>query len=122
MKIKLDSADILFSQWIRLRDLVCQRCGSPVKFNSKGFPVSHQASHFYGRGRENTRFEPDNCDTLDMGCHRIWGSDDRESYRNFKLKQLGEKRFNSLLIQANTYRKKDRKLEVIKWKEALRNE
>ena len=121
MNIKLDKADILFSQWIRLRDLMCVRCYSPVKLNSKGLPISHQASHFYGRGRENTRFEPDNVDTLDMGCHRIWGSDDRETYRIFKLKQLGQKRFDSLMVQANTYKKKDRKLEVIKWQEQLNN-
>ena len=63
---------------------------------------------------------PDNVDTLCMGCHRIWGSDDRESYREFKLKQLGQKRFDSLMIQSNTFHKKDRKMEVIKWREALK--
>lgn len=120
MKIRLDQADILFSQYIRLRDRECVRCSSPVKFNHKNLPISHQTSHFYGRGRENTRFEPDNCDTLDMGCHRIWGSDDRESYRNFKLKQLGRRRFDSLMVQANTYKHKDRQLEKIKWKTILK--
>ena len=120
MKIRLDQADILFSQWIRLRDKKCVRCHSPVLFNNKGLPISHQNSHFYGRGRENTRFEPDNCDTLCMGCHRIWGSDDRESYRGFKLKQLGEKRFNSLMVQANTYKRKDRVFEKLKWRAILK--
>src|SRR3990167_1429272 len=107
MKLKIDRADQLFSQWIRLRDKKCVRCHSPVKFAYKtDLPISHQASHFYGRARENTRFEPDNVDTLCMGCHRSWGSDDREAYRAFKLKQLGAERFNSLMIQANLYHKK----------------
>lgn len=119
MNIKLDKADILFSQWVRLRDMKCLRCRNGVKLNLKGLPITHQASHFYGRGRENTRFEPDNVDTLCMGCHRIWGSDDREAYRTFKLKQLGQKRFDTLMIQANTYHKRDRKLEVLKWEMAL---
>lgn len=119
MRIKIDKADQLFSQYIRLRDLECKRCHSRVVLNDKDYPISHTASHFYGRGRENTRFEPDNVDTLCMGCHRIWGSDDREGYREFKLKQLGKRRFDSLMLQANTYCKRDRKLQAIVWKEAL---
>jgi hypothetical protein len=119
MKIKIDQADQLFSQYVRLRDKHCMRCHSPVEFNEKGLPVSHQASHFFGRSSESVRFEPDNVDCLCWGCHQIWGSNDREAYRDFKLKQLGEKRFNSLKVQANNYKKKDRKLEVIKWRLAL---
>ena len=119
MRIKVDLADSLFSQFIRLRDKKCMRCSSLVKFNNKGLPISHEASHFYGRGHEATRFEIDNVDCLCMPCHRRWGSDDREDYRAFKLKQLGQKRFDSLMLQSNTYHRKDRKLEVIKWRLAL---
>lgn len=61
------------------------------------------------------RFEPDNCDTLCHGCHRYWEAEDREEYRDFKIKQLGEKRFVSLVLQANEYEKKDRKLQAIVW-------
>lgn len=118
--IRIDAADKLFSQWIRLRDKQCLRCHSFVEVNMAGMPISHQASHFYGRGREGTRFEPDNVDTLCMGCHRIWGSDDREAYRTFKLMQLGQTRFDTLQLQANTYHRKDRKFEVIKWRAALK--
>lgn len=119
MKIKVDKADQLFSQYVRIRDGRCMRCSSLVEFNVKGMPVTHQASHFYGRGRENTRFDVQNVDTLCFGCHQLWGSTDRESYRAFKLKQLGQKRFDTLMIQANMYCKKDRKLEAIKWRLAL---
>ena len=119
MKITIDEADRLFSIYIRQRDRQCVRCDSLVKFNNKGLPISHESSHFYGRGHESTRFEPDNADTLCMPCHRRWGSDDREDYRAFKLKQLGQKRFNSLLLQSNTYKRKDRKLERIKWRAVI---
>ena len=117
--LKINAADKWFSYYIRLKQKECQRCGSQVEFNDKGYPKSHTASHFYGRARENTRFEVDNVDVLDMACHRIWGSDDREAYRAFKIKQLGQKRFDSLMLQANTYMRKDRKLQAIIWKEAV---
>ena len=113
MKIKIDPADTAFSQYIRIRDGKCVRCGSPVKFNDKGMPVSHQASHYYGRGRESTRFDPENVDTLCFGCHKIWGSDDKEGYRNYKMKQLGQKGFDRLTLRANTHKHKDRKMSLI---------
>jgi hypothetical protein len=113
MRIKLDKADIVFSKYIRLRDRKCVRCGSPVRFNEKGDPASHQASHYFGRGRENTRYDPENVDCVCMGCHRIWGSDDKEGYRRFKIEQLGQKGFELLALRASTYRKKDRKMALL---------
>lgn len=111
--MKLDKADVVFSQYIRLRDKKCVRCGSRVEFNDKGLPVSHQASHYFGRSKEGTRFDPQNVDTLCWGCHRIWGSDDKEAYRNFKIKQLGENGFKMLEVRAFTYCKKDRKMSYL---------
>lgn len=98
----------------------CVRCHSRVDLNEKNLPVSHTASHYYGRGREGTRFSTDNLDTLCFGCHQIWGSTDREAYREFKLKQLGKKRFDLLTIQSRTYHKKDRAMELIKARELLK--
>ena len=34
-----------------------------------------------------------------MGCHQMWGSTDREAYREFKIKQLGRRRFNKMLTR-----------------------
>lgn len=119
--MKIDLADKTFSQFIRLRDRKCVRCSSPVKFNAKGLPISHHASHYFGRGRENTRCDPANVDCLCHGCHVYWGSNDKEGYRNFKLKQLGEKRFNDLSIRAETYKKKDRKLSLVIAKQLLKD-
>lgn len=120
MKIKLDKADKVFSQYIRLRDGMCMRCYSDVKVNEKGLPITHQASHYFGRGKESTRFDPDNVDCLCHGCHRIWGSDDREAYRSFKIRQLGEDEFNFLTLRSNTTQKKDREMEYIKAKALLK--
>lgn len=113
--VRVDKADKYFSWYVRLRDKFCVRCGSEVKYNEKGWPNSHTTSHYFGRRKESVRYEPDNCDTLCHGCHRYWEVEDRESYRSFKIKQLGQRRFDSLTIQANGYLKKDRKLQSIVW-------
>ncbi len=116
MNIKIDPADKLFSLWIRGRDKwTCQRCHKVYLPKSPGL----NNSHYWGRGKESTRFEPDNCDALCFGCHRIWEKDERDQYKAFKIKQLGQKRFDSLDLQAHTTKKKDRKLEYIKWKKLL---
>jgi hypothetical protein len=120
MKIKIDVADTLFSQWIRIRDKSCRRCGSRVEFNDKGLPISHQNSHYFGRSAESTRFDPENGDCLCWGCHQYWGSDDKEGYRNFKIKQLGVIGFKLLEFRHNSYKKKDRKFEALIWREALK--
>ncbi len=119
--IRLDPADTAFSQWIRLRDMKCMRCHSQVELNGKGLPVTHQNSHYFGRGKESTRFEPNNCDTLCYGCHIIWGSRDREAYREFKIKQLGQDGYDKLLLQSNMYCKKNRDMEKIYWRQKLRD-
>ena len=117
--MKLDPADIKFSQYIRLRDGKCVRCGSIVELNDKGLPVSHQASHYFGRGRESTRFSPENVDCLCFFCHRYWGSDNREEYRRFKINQLGENGLKVLEVSAEQYKKKDRGMEYIRAKVLL---
>lgn len=117
-KIKIDAADHLFSQWIRLRDKECLRCGSRVKLNDKGLPVSHQASHFQGRGKENTRFDPDNVVTLCTGCHMYFTAHPAEHYQ-WQLERLGQKKIDGLILKSNLYRKKDRKLEAMYWRGKL---
>lgn len=118
MKIKIDQADRLFSIWIRLRDRKCLRCGSPVQFNEKGLPVSHQASHFFGRGKENLRFNPDNVVTLDMGCHMYFTAHPAEHYA-WQVEHLGQDKVDELRLAGNLYKKKDRKLEVMYWRQKI---
>jgi len=120
MSVKSDPADRLMSIWIRTRDKQCMRCHSPVIFNEKGVPKSHQNSHYFGRRREGTRFDPANCDTLCHGCHRLWETEDREEYREFKVKQLGQKRFDELNLQSRAYHKKDRETERLYWRQKIK--
>lgn len=121
-KIRLDPADTVFSQFIRLRDKRCMRCGSPVEINAKGLPVSHQASHYWSRGREMTRFDPENVDTLCYGCHQLWGHGDlRDGYKSFKIKQLGEDGFKRLDARAHTPCKKDRNLALLVARQMLKD-
>jgi hypothetical protein len=112
--IKRDRADILFSLYIRNRDSwTCVRC----KRQHPEGAATLGNSHFYGRRNESTRFEPDNCDSLcNMPCHHKWGGDDRMEYREFKLKQLGKKRYDQLVFQAQSYKKKDRKMRLLEVK------
>jgi hypothetical protein len=110
MKIKIDRADTLFSWYIRERDgWRCVCCDTQYRRKEQGL----QNSHYWSRGNEGTRFDPDNCDALCFGCHRKWGGDDREKYKEFKLGQLGEERYKVLDIKAHSYSKKDRKMALI---------
>jgi len=117
--MKFDKADTTFSKYIRYRDnWTCQRCHKRHPENSQGL----HCSHYFGRAKEGTRYDPDNCDALCFGCHQEWGSNDKESYRNFKIKQLGINVFKLLEIKAFTYHKKDRKMSYIIAKLLLKNE
>ncbi len=116
MKIKIRRADKLFSDYIRTRDKwICQNCGN--KPDKQGL----HCSHYWGRGRESTRFEPDNCISLCFYCHlKLGHGDGRDRYRMLMIKRLGEKRFKSLEIQAETYKKKDDTLVILWLKQELK--
>ena len=118
-KIKLDPADIVFSQWIRLRDMKCMRCGSPVKLNDKGMPITHQASHFQGRRKEATRFDPLNVDTMCSGCHSYLGANPAEHYQ-WQVEHKGQKVVDDLILWSNTYCKKNRIAEKLYWSQRLK--
>jgi hypothetical protein len=120
MKITILPADKKFSWCVRLRDKCCVRCGSMVEFNEKGLPVSHQNSHYWGRGNWGTRFDLENCDTLCFVCHRLWGGDERREYEKFKRAQLGETGYNKLQFRKEAYCKKDKKLADIYATELLK--
>lgn len=104
-----DQADHYFSLFIRYRDnWTCQRCGGKYE------PVtaSLQCSHFYGRARENTRFDPLNADSQCAGCHNFLGANP-ELHREWKLQRIGEEDYKKLRIRAELRCKKDRKLQAM---------
>lgn len=101
--MRIRKTDSEFSKYIRTRDKwTCQRCKTRYPEKSKGL----HNSHFWGRKNEATRFEPLNCDALCMGCHQYF-EQNPEEFRAWKIKQLGEKKYNQLMVQAHTLQKRD---------------
>lgn len=81
MHIRIDPLDKLFSRYIRLRDKVCQRCGSVRNL---------QCSHYHGRRKRSVRYDEDNCCALCFGCHSYLGGNPLEHTEFFK-QRLGDK-------------------------------
>ena len=114
--VKIDIADKYFSLYIRTRDKwTCQRCQKPYTPPTNAL----HCSHFQGRGKEATRFEPLNADALCYGCHQYFTSHPLEHYE-WQVERKGQKVVDQLKLQSNSYKKKDRKLEALIWKEALK--
>jgi hypothetical protein len=118
ISLKINSLDTLFSKFIRNRDKnTCVRCHRIFKLGERGLTNSH----FYGRGMKSVRYEEDNCDSLCYpGCHLYWQNQNREEYREFKIRQLGQKRFDLLTLQANSTAKPDYKLLTIYYSKVLK--
>lgn len=116
-RIVIKPADKYFSLYIRNRDSwTCVRC-------QRVFQIGHpflQCSHFFGRRMESVRWDEENCDSLCFGCHRYWEKEDREGYRAFKIKQLGQKGFDMLQVRAYTPKLGDEKLAEIYYKNKIK--
>lgn len=115
-RIRVDQADKLFSLYIRTRDLwTCQRC-----YTRYTPPTSAlHCSHFQGRGKEATRFEPLNATSLCYGCHRYFTSHPAEHYI-WQVERLGQPIIDRLILASNTYKKKDRASEALYWEQQLK--
>ena len=118
--LKLRPSDVLFSQYIRLLQGKCQRCFSPVGFNDKGMPNTHQCSHFQGRRKEATRHDLSNCDTLCGGCHMYLTANPYE-HTAWQVKTKGQKEVDLIVLRSNGYKKRDDKMECIIWRTALKD-
>lgn len=116
--MKLDAADRLFSLYIRTRDnWTCQRC-------YKKYTPPTQAlhcSHFVGRGKEATRFEPLNADALCYGCHRYFTAQPAE-HKEWQIQRKGERTIDRIILQSHSYKKKDRKAEAMYWRQKLKED
>ena len=114
-KVKIDVADKAFSLYIRTRDnWTCQRCGTPYQPPT----MALHCSHFKGRGKEATRFDPQNADALCYGCHQYFTSQPDEHY-NWQVKRKGQDVVDALTLKSNSYKRKDRKAEAVIWRKAL---
>ena len=114
-KVKIDVADKAFSLYIRTRDKwTCQRC---MKRYEPPTMALH-CSHFQGRGKEATRFEPLNADALCYGCHQYFTSHPGE-HMAWQVQRKGQDVVDRIILVSNTYKKKDRKAEVLYWRQVL---
>ena|SRR3990167_6733985 len=115
MQIKIRKSDTVFSIYIRTKaGWTCERCFTTYEPGSS----SLHCSHFHGRGRESTRFDPENCNCLCFGCHRYFHSYPLE-YVDWKRKKMGENEFKILEMRSNQYKKRDDKMDLIRAKALL---
>ena len=107
-KVKLRPTDRLYTKYIRLRyNYTCQ--------NPKCRRIYHRddchnlgVSHFYGRGRENTRFDDDNClPFCTLPCHYYLQGEGRKEYDALMLERLGNAGCDLLMLRANTFKRRD---------------
>lgn len=110
LKIKLRKTDRLFTELVRIiYEYTCQRCRRV--YSPDGDLHNLGVSHYYGRAREGTRYDLENCTLLcNMPCHRRWEGEDRAEYLNYMIERLGQEGYDLLTLRANTYRKRDDKL------------
>lgn len=74
------------------------------------------ASHYWSRRHEGTRFDPDNVHSLCSSCHRELGGHTRKEngkYDKWIKSKLGIRKYALLKVRANTYCKRDDVLQEI---------
>jgi len=115
-KAKRDPADAAFSKYVRARDKwQCQRCLKQFEENAQNL----HASHFQGRRKESTRYEPLNVDALCAYCHGYFTSFPGEHYQ-WQVQRKGQETVDKIILQSNTYLKKDRKAQAIVWRAKIK--
>lgn len=104
MKIKLRKTDRLYTKLMRIKyDFTCQRCGRVYDQYNTHSLLNLGVSHYYGRSAENTRFDDENVTLLcNLPCHHLWGGEEREEYKKYMVKRLGQEGFDLLTLRANT--------------------
>ena len=127
-KTKERKTDILFSKYIRQRDnWRCVACDLDTETGSKDYSEHKRGlhcSHYWGRGRENTRFDPENCIALCYYHHKYsegWGhTETKPRFTTYLKDKLGEKGFELLKVRAYTYKRRDDVTDLIILKELLK--
>ncbi len=117
-KVKIRTNDKNFSKYIRGRDKgLCQ-----YNFRCYKGTEGTDNSHFQKRRKETVRYDPDNCDLACRRCHFFIENDPngQRVLEEFKRRQLGEKRYNLLLLRANSTGKRDDFMTSLYIKELLK--
>ena len=107
-RISIRQDDRLFSIFVRkLRGWKCEKCGTYFE-NGHGL----QASHFYGRRKETTRFDLENVHCLCISDHQYFEENPNE-YVSWVKERMSEKDFHNLRIRAHLTGKKDVKKNIL---------
>ncbi len=116
-KTKPRKTDKLFSTYIRTKsDWKCEYCGKDCSEKRQGL----HASHYYGRRKESTRHDERNVSAFCFNCHQNLGhGKDRDKYKEFMIKKLGQDGFDKLLIDSNTTKKRDDVMDELYIKKLL---
>ncbi len=116
-KVKLRRADVLYSQYLRKkRKYLCEYCG---RFFSGGKGLT--VSHFYSRRKESVRFDDINCSILCIKDH-AWFESHKTEYEQWLIGGIGQREFDLLALRANSYKKKDDKLQLIVIKQLIKEQ
>lgn len=97
MRLKRDSLDALFSNYIRERDnWTCQRCFAPYPPERRG---GLHCAHIMSRRHKGLRYHPDNAVALCHGCHQYFTG--YPLYFAVWVKQrIGKEKYDLLLMKA----------------------
>lgn len=116
-KAKIDPADKAFSLYIRTRaKWDCERCGKHYEPPTSAL----HCSHFMGRGKESTRFDPDNANALCYGCHQHFTSHPA-LHLEWQVMKKGQALVDDIILRSSFHKKKDRKMEALIWRQALKD-
>lgn len=108
-KVKIRPTDRNYSRYVR-RGGKCDICGrSDIKL---------EAAHYFGRGKESTRFTRMNVNCLCFTCHKK-SHEDKSYYKNWMIEKYGLKAFENLELESNLYKKRDDQMDKIMIKELL---
>ena len=128
-KIKLRPSVRLYTKKTRIRfDYTCQKCLRKYDRDDTRKLANLGVSHYWGRSKENTRFDDDNTTLLcNMPCHTAWEAEKKTGeksgeYTEYMIERLGQKGFEALELKSNTYKKRDDKTTIEELKKALAKE
>ncbi len=116
--IKLRPTDTKFSLYIRAkRRWTCEYCKRICRdWTGETIFYKLEASHYFGRKHENTRFDEENVRVLCFLCHKDLGGYTKAENGEYDLwikRLLGEQGYKKLMLRAFTYKKQDDKMDML---------
>ncbi|MCR4329598.1 MAG: hypothetical protein NUV65_03555 [Candidatus Roizmanbacteria bacterium] len=109
-KAAQNRADVLFSEYIRQRDPVCQKCSSHA-------PLLHCA-HYIGRVNKRLRYDEQNALSLCVKCHLEWSHKNPKEFTEW-FKGKYPDRYEYLIKAKNEVVKLDYDVVVSELKEKI---